>query len=80
MKMFESCRHLLYQVKANQDAQKPEGLAKNFALLREVNSNLERVQEMYSQLADDYESFMRQHRPESGSVPGSDNAEQPVER
>jgi len=37
------CRSLLFQIKANHEAQKPEGLAKNFALLREVNSNIDKA-------------------------------------
>lgn len=37
------CRHLLHQIKLNQDAQKPEGLAKNFVLLREINMNIDKV-------------------------------------
>jgi hypothetical protein len=38
-----SRRHILHQIKANHEAQKPEGLAKNFVLIREVNLNIEQV-------------------------------------
>jgi len=36
-------RLLLQQIKANHDAQRPEGLAKNFALIQDVNANIDKV-------------------------------------
>jgi 5-bromo-4-chloroindolyl phosphate hydrolysis protein len=50
---------MLHQVKINHESQRSEGLAKNFQLLREVNENIELVQRIYSQIGEEYVSFMK---------------------
>jgi len=54
----------LHTIKVNHDSQRPEALAKNFALLSEVNQNIETVQQVYVQIEEDYVGFMK-----SQSVP-----------
>lgn len=54
-----SCRRILHTIKVNHDSQRPEALAKNFALLSEVNENIEAVQQVYLQIEEDYVGFMK---------------------
>lgn len=41
--LFCPSRQILKQIKANHDTQAPEGLAKNFALIQDVNANVDKV-------------------------------------
>ncbi|KAG7669515.1 hypothetical protein NADE_005760 [Nannochloris sp. 'desiccata'] len=70
--------HLLQQIKANHDAQRPEGLAKNFTLIQDVNANIDKVLQVYVQISEDYRAFMIQRPGEVGNEPGSDDADQPA--
>jgi len=64
---------MLHQVKINHESQRSEGLAKNFALLREVNKNIELVQRIYSQIGEEYVSFMKAHASDMPENPPQSN-------
>jgi hypothetical protein len=57
--VLDKNKRMLHQVKINHESQRSEGLAKNFQLLREVNENIELVQRIYSQIGEEYVSFMK---------------------
>jgi hypothetical protein len=56
---YSSRRRLLHHVKSNHDSHQAEALAKNFTLLQEINDNIELVQNIYMQIGEDYEKFMK---------------------
>ena len=70
------CRRMLHQIKINHESQRSEGLAKNFQLLRDVNENIELVQRIYSQIGEEYVSFMKAHSShEPENLPQSNDGE-----
>ncbi|KAL8129955.1 hypothetical protein V2J09_019110 [Rumex salicifolius] len=52
---------LIQQVNENQQSKIPDNIAKNVALIREINANISKVVSLYSDLSADFSSMIHQH-------------------
>lgn len=69
--VLDQNRALIQQVNENHQSKTPDNLAKNVALIQEINGNISKVMSMYSDLSVNFSGIVQQRRAIGDSKSGS---------